>query len=651
MTDTAAPLRVARLRTQATADDALRVRLAAEALVGRIDPTLPGLAPQAVLLLRRLALPWPADSQRLGTDPRSALAFAARAEAALADAARRARRPLLDAVPEDADAVLFGDEAELLACLARDAAAGRLQRWWWRRWLGAAHPRWPQAFAERPQAALAARRWLVRWGLDDWVRRVCSAAGLDPASMAARIATGVPPADLATPAGTPVLPDDAAAPAAVARAPALASRRWRPAPVGADRPPATPASRQSAAAAAAAEFSAIARAMPHPAADGQTRAAATPAAGGAPPAATMPFTADAIDRVSRPPARPGDPGPEPHPAMPTAVDGTVAAASAAPPRGSDTVPGTGAERRRRKAAPSAVRWQAALRRARAEVAPVAHTTVPGWRSRRATSAVSAEFRPDSAGVHSAPNARPAPDDDSVDAARPVATAWGGAFFLVNAFIARGWVADFTQPAGGGLALSPWALLAAVARTLVGPALRRDPLWPLLWTLAERPPAPAPRRRPWRGVLAGSAAPATARLARRATPATRWPVRATPAGRVARHAVPAAGRRTDRRAVAAAGRRTAALRPPSPTAAAPDPGHAIARLARSLREPLALALGVGPAELATTLLRQPAQVWASAGEVVVVFERARHPVAVRRAGLDRAPGWLPGAERRLRFVFR
>lgn len=151
----------------------------------------------------------------------------------------------------------------------------------------------------------------------------------------------------------------------------------------------------------------------------------------------------------------------------------------------------------------------------------------------------------------------------------------------------------------------------------------------------------------------------------------------PAGRVARHrtglpAVREAGGAADRRrAVGTTGRWPLPPTTPSARAAAratahaiergfssarsasgaPDPAHAIQRLARSLRDPLARALGVNPEALAETLLRQPAEVWASAGEVVVVFELARHPVAVRLAGLDRDPGWLPGADRRLRFVFR
>ena len=43
-------------------------------------------------------------------------------------------------------------------------------------------------------------------------------------------------------------------------------------------------------------------------------------------------------------------------------------------------------------------------------------------------------------------------------------------------------------------------------------------------------------------------------------------------------------------------------------------------------------------------------WVSAAEIVVVQALDEHPVAWRLAGLDRDPGYLPSAGRKLRFVF-
>src|SRR5439155_3672179 len=52
--------------------------------------------------------------------------------------ARQAARPALAPVPAGAEAVLFRDWAELLACLAVDWLDGEAaRRWWWRNLLGA----------------------------------------------------------------------------------------------------------------------------------------------------------------------------------------------------------------------------------------------------------------------------------------------------------------------------------------------------------------------------------------------------------------------------------------------------------------------------------------------------------------------------------
>jgi hypothetical protein len=52
---------------------------------------------------------------------------------ALGDVLRRAVRPAQELVPAAAEAVLFADQAELLACLASDLCGGQAyERWWWR---------------------------------------------------------------------------------------------------------------------------------------------------------------------------------------------------------------------------------------------------------------------------------------------------------------------------------------------------------------------------------------------------------------------------------------------------------------------------------------------------------------------------------------
>ncbi len=162
----AASLAIRRLsaRTPARAE-AVAARLALQALGADLEDALPrSLPPQALLWLRRLQLQAP-EAALLRPAPVAwrqdwIAAGRERLDAALA----RAARPALGPVPEDAEAVLFADAAEMLACLALAARAGQLDRWWWRGLLGRAWPQWQTAWAARPQARAAAQRLLRRAG-------------------------------------------------------------------------------------------------------------------------------------------------------------------------------------------------------------------------------------------------------------------------------------------------------------------------------------------------------------------------------------------------------------------------------------------------------------------------------------------------------
>jgi hypothetical protein len=78
---------------------------------------------------------------------------------------------------------------------------------------------------------------------------------------------------------------------------------------------------------------------------------------------------------------------------------------------------------------------------------------------------------------------------------------------------------------------------------------------------------------------------------------------------------------------------------------------MARVAAYARARLALALALDdPGRLADVLLRHPARVFLSGAAVDVVFSLADLPIAVRIAGLDRDPGWIPAAGRDVRFGF-
>ncbi len=90
------------------------------------------LPPSAVLLVRRLRDPLPRRllSSRQGIIPSAEWETAMRS--AVDRCAREAARPAMGPVPAAANAVVFYDQAELLACLARDLVAGEATlHWWW----------------------------------------------------------------------------------------------------------------------------------------------------------------------------------------------------------------------------------------------------------------------------------------------------------------------------------------------------------------------------------------------------------------------------------------------------------------------------------------------------------------------------------------
>jgi hypothetical protein len=71
----------------------------------------------------------------------------------------------------------------------------------------------------------------------------------------------------------------------------------------------------------------------------------------------------------------------------------------------------------------------------------------------------------------------------------------------------------------------------------------------------------------------------------------------------------------------------------------------------VRARLARALGlVSPAELGQLLCARAARVFVTAARLDVNLALAELPIAVRLAGLDRDPGWVPAAGRFIAFHF-
>ena len=124
-------------------DAGFRVR--SESLLRSLDLHPPGLPERSVLIVRRMELA-PVD----GTT-------AQRTRAALADLRRTAARPAAGPVEASANAVLFGDEVELLTCLTADLVHGVAdRRWYWREIV-------PVVSAEDGAATGAAGRLAAAW--------------------------------------------------------------------------------------------------------------------------------------------------------------------------------------------------------------------------------------------------------------------------------------------------------------------------------------------------------------------------------------------------------------------------------------------------------------------------------------------------------
>ncbi len=209
-------------------------------------------------------------------------------------------------------------------------------------------------------------------------------------------------------------------------------------------------------------------------------------------------------------------------------------------------------------------------------------------------------------VEAAPLSRPAafstPGEDPAAAtelpSEPVVrftTGFGGCFYLLNVALALGLYGDFTQPLKPGLALSPWDLLALLAGRAVGDEFTRDPLAERFASWAGRHPEDVPG--------AGFVPP-----------------------------------------------------PPEPSPLSPSPfSHHLSswldQVAEKFESRLRLALPSWESlPVLPGLLRQRADIETYDRVIRVRFALEDHPLAVRLAGLDRDPGWIPAAGWAVAFLY-
>ncbi len=156
----------------------IRARLSTIRLLESADFRPPGLPPSAVLIVGQMHDPLPGKVAKNWSVGWVNQEWERQARGQMTEFYRRAARPAQGPVPASAKAVLFMEEGELLACLALDVRRGLVQeRWWWRSVLRTVSNRrgglsghkagavLARQMLRQPQAAVAAIDWLASRGL------------------------------------------------------------------------------------------------------------------------------------------------------------------------------------------------------------------------------------------------------------------------------------------------------------------------------------------------------------------------------------------------------------------------------------------------------------------------------------------------------
>jgi len=631
---------VNRVRIASGVPDTLAARFRADRVLSMSEMQPVGLPPAAILCIRTVTDPRP-RSISLHHEEMPSPDWTRAVSTSIAEKARRAVSPVAGPVPADADAVLFADRAELLACLASDWCQGRLgERWWWRA--------------------------LVRDGTD--ARRVVDAWLAAPMYVAAaleqltRLQAG--PVFVAALHET----DTAALTRAVLRGRGLSEPSVFP---GAMLPgPARPAQSY----------------VPRSATVMAPMAAAEPWLPWAPEAGATWLRVDQQRllglalTVQRAPARalttafveavfswaPGDDviGRERSP-TPHEVGWAVAAQPDAPSMASSSeAEAIGAVRDSRTIAmnvtsvrenPHAAEFDARFSDPpRTSVADSPRSDDADSRVTRAWSA------PADGRVH------PVTGQMSPVSTRTAAvqTGFGGVFFLLNLGIRLGLYGDFTVPRKPGISLPIWDFVSLLGRRLIGRHAGGDSVWPLLAGLSNRSPDEQPGAlfdppRNWR-VPAEWLQPFSPRGV------WLWHVAAErlrvqhPVGFLmidVERSLEVDEEQQTRQELAEYGVDSARtrLRPlrgrPSPRRSCSGLERWMAWLLPYVRRRLAAAMpGLTPRDAGRSLCRQPARVFVTPAHLHVAFSLEALPIEVRLSGLDRDPGWIPAAGRHVTFAF-
>ena len=185
----------------------------------------------------------------------------------------------------------------------------------------------------------------------------------------------------------------------------------------------------------------------------------------------------------------------------------------------------------------------------------------------------------------------------------VETSFGGIFYLMNLALYLDLYGDFSTPRQPGIGLSPWDFMALVGEQLVGERIHVDPVWPLLARLAGRDEGVSPGQN--------------------FRPPAEWRRQMMEHWGYDEQCLPER----------------------------PDDSPFVEWIMPFIRVRLMRALGLNQEEeLASVLCEHRARVLVTATHVDVILSLADLPIAIRLAGLDRNPGWIPAAGRYVTFHF-
>jgi hypothetical protein len=625
---------VNRLRVARGDSDALAVRLRADRALSQAVVRLSALPPSAILCVRKVADPRP-RSVVLHRDQPAAPEWIAAVSSSLTRIASNATRPVAGVIASDAEAVLFADRSELLACLAADWCDGRLgARWWWRVLFADAHcaRRVIEAWLSAPRHVAPALELLTRYGLGP-----AFAARLSESQTSALLdavlrvhgyreslpvwprVKDAPPGGSASNAVRRRL-DQSSVPSrtppwltwvqeCVNCALRLDQERLLGLSVTIQRAPARVVT-------AAFIETALAWRPRDERIEGATESATVP-----PAAAPLVSPERRLPRrvkgaVESPPlgGSAAVPSIPPHPAQEPAIGRDAKGLELS----SEARPANAAERSGEPAA-------FALETCNGSVLPIASAS-------------------STAGLES------------------IATEFGGVFLLLNLGIGLGLYGDFTAPAQPGIALPIWDFVAIVGRRLAGAAITADSIWGLLAGLARRLPNEAPGKgfdapRSWR---------VTAEWLRPFSPAGTWRWSASTKRLRVRHPAgflvldvqrtdEATGDQVRREAAAYSALTHGRLRRQRPSTHLTRRRSPLAQwsawLLPYVRARLSAAMAGARASATGPLLcRQAARVVVSPAHLHVAFSLGALPIEVRLSGLDRDPGWIPAAGRTVTFAF-